>query len=144
MIRQLHHVCILTADVERLSVQLTGLLGLDPSPTPRVVSAEPLELRTVMLPVGNGTFLQLLEPRRGPGVAELASGGEGALYEVAFEVDRAEDAARAVESLGVVPEDMAGSRLPGGYATAGSGSRFLYLPRGATSGVRIELIEPVR
>jgi hypothetical protein len=144
VIRQLHHACVLTGDIDGMATRLTRMLGLGQPPDPRAVSNESVELRTLMLPLGNGTYLQLLEPHRGPGVAELESGGEGVLYEVAFEVDRAEDAARTIRSLGVAPEDLAGSQLAAGYATAGSGNRFLYLPRAATSGVRIELIEPVR
>src|SRR4051794_35780891 len=135
MIRQLHHACVLTGDVDRVATHLTRMFRLAPPPSPRVVSNEAMELRTVMVPIGNGTFLQLLEPHRGPGVSELAAGGEGVLFEVALEVDRAEDAARAVQALGITAEDLTGSPLPEGYATAGSGNRFLYLPRASTSGV---------
>jgi catechol 2,3-dioxygenase-like lactoylglutathione lyase family enzyme len=142
MIRQLHHVCILTDDVDALAARLQATLGLPAPPTPRLVSNEGTELRTTMLPIGNGTYLQLLEPHRGPGVAELEHGGEGALFEVAFEVRAADRAAEEVRGRGLTPVDLSGQPLAEGYATAGSGSRYLYLPRHMTAGVRVELIEP--
>jgi len=144
MIRQLHHACILSGDIDRLASRLADVFGLSQPPIPRHVATDSLELRTVMVSVGNGTFLQLLEPHRGPAVAELAAGGEGTLYEVAFQVMRAADAARDLRARGIVPEDLAGSPLPEGYATAGSGNRFLYVPRASTGGPRIELIELAR
>jgi hypothetical protein len=142
MIRQLHHTCVLTGDLNRLTARLGTILALPEAPSPRFVSTDDMEIRTVMLPVGNGTYLQILEPHRGPGVAELAAGGEGALYEVAFEVERAQEASVAVRAQGITPQDLVGRPLADGFATAASGSRFLYLPREATGGVRVELIQP--
>jgi catechol 2,3-dioxygenase-like lactoylglutathione lyase family enzyme len=142
MIEQLHHVCILTANIEALSERLHAALGVPLASAARTVAGDGVEMRTAMISLGNGTFLQLLEPHLGPGVAELAAGGEGALYEVAFKVSSAEQAAAEAASRGLVPSAFAGTPLSEGYATAGSGSRYLYLPVASTAGVRIELIEP--
>jgi hypothetical protein len=142
VIVQLHHVCILTANVDTLAARLQETLGVPAAPPARTVSTERAELRSTMLPVGNGTYLQLLEPRRGPGVAELSAGGEGALYEVAFQVDDARAAGDAMQERGLKPIGMAGEPLAENHAVAGSGSRFLYLPRHLTGGVRVELIQP--
>jgi hypothetical protein len=142
LIQQLHHVCILTADVEALGGRLHDALGLPLPPPARVVSGPTLELRTAMLPIGNGTYLQLLEPHSGPGVAELAAAGEGALFEVAFKVDSADHAAKEAANRGITPTSLSGLPLENGYAVAGSGSRYLYLPSTSTGGVRVELIEP--
>jgi catechol 2,3-dioxygenase-like lactoylglutathione lyase family enzyme len=142
VIVQLHHVCILTADVETLAARLQDTLGVPAAAPAREVSSERAELRTTMLPVGNGTYLQLLQPHRGPAVAELQAGGEGALYEVAFQVDDARAAGDAMQERGLKPVGLAGEPLAANHAVAGSGSRFLYLPRHLTGGVRVELIEP--
>jgi hypothetical protein len=142
VIVQLHHVCILTGDVDGLAARLQETLGVPTAPPARAVSNDRVELRTTMLPVGNGTYLQLLEPHRGPGVAEYQAGGEGALYEVAFEVDDARAAGDAMHERGLSPVGLAGEPLPENHTVASSGSRFLYLPRHLTGGVRVELIQP--
>ena len=142
MISQLHHACILTGDIERLASRLGTVLALPSSVAPRDVQAAGYALRTAMLPIGNGTYLQLLEPLRGPGVAELAAGGEGTLFEVAFQVDSASSAAAAVRARGLRPTDFGGRPLDDGFATAASGSRYLYLPPAEMAGVRVELIQP--
>jgi hypothetical protein len=142
MISQLHHACILTGNIERLASRLGTVLALPSSVTPRDVQADGYALRTAMLPIGNGTYLQLLEPQRGTGVAELASGGDGTLFEVAFHVDSASSAAAAVRGHGLHPTDFGGRALDGGFATAASGSRYLYLRPSEMAGVRVELIEP--
>ncbi len=95
VIVKLHHVAILSSDVDALAARLQETLGLPAAPPARAVSSDRVELRTTMLPVGNGTYLQLFEPHRGPGVAELQAGGDGALYEVAFQVDDARAAGDA-------------------------------------------------
>jgi catechol 2,3-dioxygenase-like lactoylglutathione lyase family enzyme len=142
VIVKLHHVAILSSDVDALAARLQDTLGLPAAPAARAVSNDRVELRTTMLPVGNGTYLQLFEPHRGPGVAELRAGGDGALYEVAFEVDDARAAGDALHARGLQPLGLAGEPLPENHAVAGSGSRFLYLPRHLTGGVRVELIQP--
>jgi len=142
VIQQLHHVCILTERIEPLAERLHTALAL-PMPLPaRSVSGDGLELRTTMIPLGNGTFLQLLEPHEGPGTAELAAGGEGTLFEVAFKVASAEHAAAEAVRRGHTPSSFAGLPLSGGYAIAASGSRYLYLPPATTGGINVELIEP--
>jgi Glyoxalase/Bleomycin resistance protein/Dioxygenase superfamily len=142
VIVQLHHVCILTGNVEGLAARLQQTLGVVAATPARAVANDRVELRTTMLPVGNGTYLQLLEPHRGPGVAELQAGGDGALYEVAFQVDDARAAGDAMQERGLKPVGLAGEPLAENHAVAGSGSRFLYLPRHLTGGVRVELIQP--
>lgn len=125
-----------------MSRRLETSLGLPPAPEPRTVSADGLSLRTTMMNLGNGTYLQLLEPRVGVGVAELAAQGEGALFEIAFKVASASEASSYVRGRGVTPVSLTGAPLTSGFATASSGSRYLYLPPEAVGGVRVELIEP--
>jgi catechol 2,3-dioxygenase-like lactoylglutathione lyase family enzyme len=144
VIRRLHHVGVLTDDIEAMLTYYAALLGVARPPITNVERPR-LRLRTAMIPTGPDatTYLQIIEPRLGPGVAELADHGNGALFEIAFEVDDLPALTQALRGQGVEPEDFAGQPLDGPFAVAASGNRFAYLPSAATRGTRTELIEPV-
>src|SRR5205814_355713 len=112
VIVSLQHVGVLTGDLEAAVDRFSALLGNVPA---RVVAVDRLgvKLRTAMIPVGNGsgTFVQLIEPERGPGVSELAAGGEGTLYEMAFEVSDIEEARDEAVAAGALPTDLVGEPL---------------------------------
>lgn len=144
MIRRLHHVAILTDDIEAMVSHYVAMLGVG-RPTITDVDRPDLRLRTAMVPSGPEatTYLQIIEPRIGAGVRELAEGGNGTLFEIAFEVDDLASVTATLRGQGVRPEDFAGRPLDVPFATATSGNRFAYLPIGSTRGTRTELIEPV-
>ena len=137
---RLHHVGLAVDDLDRTSQQLTALFGF-PAAMARTVKDPDFELRTAMVPVGGASHLQLIEPIRGLGAGETRN---GAVVEVAFEVTDIAAASAHVQSRGLSPVDVAGRPLPAGYAVAGSGSRYLYLPADAGLGTRVELIEPAQ
>jgi catechol 2,3-dioxygenase-like lactoylglutathione lyase family enzyme len=143
-IKRIHHVGILTADIEAAVESYSLLLHNRP---PRIVDvARPaVRLRSAMIPVGegSGTHVQLIQPVEGPGVNELEKGGEGVLYEVAFEVADIAAANKAARQAGEFPTDLAGDTFEGPYLTASSGSRYFYLQPTAQRGTRLELIEVV-
>jgi catechol 2,3-dioxygenase-like lactoylglutathione lyase family enzyme len=143
-IKRIHHVGILTADIEAAVESYALLLTNRP---PRIVDvARPaVRLRSAMIPVGegSGTHVQLIQPVEGPGVDELEKGGEGVIYEVAFEVADIAAANTAARQAGEFPTDLAGDTFEGPYLTAGSGSRYFYLQPTAQRGTRLELIEVV-
>ena len=141
MISRLHHACVLTSNAQGLGATLSNVLGL-PVTEVRTVNTDVVSLATTMVPVGNGSYLQLLQPGAGPGVAELASYGDGFIYEVAFQVNSASQAWRDMRGRGITAVDMAGRPLRDGCAVASSGSRYLYLRPEDVGGLRVELIEP--
>jgi hypothetical protein len=95
-----------------------------------------------MVPTGGGTHIQLIEPSRGPYVAELAERGDGCAVEIAFEVADIAGASEEVRRRDLAPVDLVDAPLSSGFAQAASGSRYLYLPAGALLGTRVELIQP--
>jgi len=141
MISRLHHACVLTSDARGLGATLSDVLGF-PGTKVRSVDTGMVTLGTTMVPVGNGSYLQLLQPGAGPGVAELASYGDGFIYEVAFQVSDANQAWQDLRGRGISPVDIAGRPLRDGCAVAASGSRYLYLRPEDVGGLRVELIEP--
>ena len=143
-IRRLHHVAILTRSIERSVDHYVHLLGVE-RPEIRAVDRPGLKLRTTMVATGPGadTRIQLIEPEIGPGVEELAKGGDGTLFEVAFEVGDIAAAATAYRVAGTEPQDLAGDRLDVDYLTAASGARYFYVPSEASDGTRTEIYEPV-
>jgi NAD(P)-dependent dehydrogenase (short-subunit alcohol dehydrogenase family) len=144
-IRRLHHVGILTHSIDQLIEHYVALLGVD-RPEVRAIDRPGMKLRTTMVATGPGsdTYLQLIEPEVGPGVDELARGGDGTLFELAFAVDDISTASEAFRSNGTIPTDMPGSPIDSAFLTALSGSRYFYLPREAGAGTRTEIFEPVR
>ena len=141
MISRLHHACVLTSNAQGLGATLSDLFGF-PATTVRSVNTDAVSLGTTMVPVGNGSYLQLLQPGTGPGVAELASYGDGFIYEVAFQVSDASQAWQDLRRRGITAVDIAGRPLRDGCAVASSGSRYLYLRPEDACGLRVELIEP--
>ena len=145
MIQRLHHVGILTHDLDAMLAHYLDLLGVERPPI-SVVDRPDLRLRTTMIAtgrVGITPFLQIIEPHLGPGVQELADGGEGTLFEIAFEVAGLEELTSELRDRGIHPEDFSGRPLDSPFATAASGNHYAYLPKGSTRGTRTELIEPV-
>jgi catechol 2,3-dioxygenase-like lactoylglutathione lyase family enzyme len=144
VIRRLHHVAILTDDIEGTVSHYVAMLQVQ-RPLITDVDRPDLQLRTAMVPTGPDatTYIQIIEPRRGAGVKELAERGNGSLFEIAFEVDDLARLTATMRDQGVAPLDFAGQPLDGPFATAASGNRFAYLPLGTTRGTRTELIEPM-
>jgi catechol 2,3-dioxygenase-like lactoylglutathione lyase family enzyme len=144
-ITRVHHVGVLTRDIEAAVETYAGLLGNRP---PRVVDVKRpgVQLRSAMIPVGaeSGTHVQLIQPIEGPGVLELGTGGEGTLYEIAFEVADIAAAAAAMRASGERPTDVAGLEFDGPYLVASSGNRYFYLQPSERRGTRLELIEVQR
>jgi NAD(P)-dependent dehydrogenase (short-subunit alcohol dehydrogenase family) len=143
-IRRLNHVAILTGSIERTLDHYVSLLGVE-RPAILDVDRPGVKLRTTMVRTGPHaeTSLQLIQPEIGPGVDELARGGDGTLYEIAFEVDDIGSTARSFRSDGVAPRDLLGQEIESEYLTAASGSRYFYLPTDATLGTRTEILGPV-
>jgi catechol 2,3-dioxygenase-like lactoylglutathione lyase family enzyme len=144
MITNLHHVAILTSDMEKAVEYYTELLGCEP-PEPVRIDKPGMRLRSALLPVGSdkATFLQILEPEVGPGVKELAEGGEGTLFEMAFQVDDAENFADRMIERGAPPSDIAEQPVDGKYIVSKFGNKYFILPGSKMHGTRIEIVEMV-
>ena len=70
MIRQIHHVAILTNDIDAAINHYVDLIGCEKA-GPIDVEKPGLRWRSVLLPIGNGTTaLQLIQPLEGPGVED--------------------------------------------------------------------------
>lgn len=141
-IMRIHHVGILTADIDAAVEAFYELLRNRP---PRIVDVTrpELRLRSAMIPVGqhSGTFVQLIQPQEGPGVSDLAIHGEGVLYEVGFEVEDIEAASSAAREAGEIPTNLAGNPLEGAYLTASSGNRYFYLQPTDVRRTRMEFLQ---
>jgi catechol 2,3-dioxygenase-like lactoylglutathione lyase family enzyme len=144
MIKRLHHVGILTHDIEAASDRFRRLLDAPASPI-RHVTQPAFSLWTTMIAAGleSGSFVQLIQPEIGPGAADLAASGEGSLYEIAFEVDDIETASASFRADGLVPCDIAGNPIDRAFLVASSGNRYFYLSPAQTGGTHIEIIQVV-
>lgn len=140
--RRLHHVAVLTRDIEASVEHYLRLVGAE-RPEIRSVDSPGLRLRTAMIRPGSdpSASVQLIEPRIGPGVEELERGGEGTLFEVAWEVEDIDAAADGMRASGAGLLDLA-DRPVDAPVTARSGSRYFYLAAEVTGGTRTEVIQP--
>lgn len=137
----LHHVAILTSDIEAKTRHLTCLFGGHARPIVDIESSG-LALRSTMITFSDGFgAIQLIEPRIGPGVFELATFGEGTIYEIALETENADEFAHesSLRRLSLDGKDLGRS-----VKIAASGSKYFYLDSGQTGGTRFEIIEPQR
>jgi catechol 2,3-dioxygenase-like lactoylglutathione lyase family enzyme len=140
MIKRLHHVGVVTSNIEKSLQFYVTAFGC---PDVNIVSVDKpgLKLRTAMIPLGTGTHLQLIEPKIGLGVEELAERGEGAIVEMALEVDDIEAAHDRMREQQMFPVSILGDPLQEKFVRAASGNKYFYLPKAKTRGTSIEFIE---
>jgi NAD(P)-dependent dehydrogenase (short-subunit alcohol dehydrogenase family) len=141
-IRRLDHVAILTRSMERSIEHYADFLGVE-RPLIRDIDRPGLKLRTAMIRAGkeSDAHIQLIEPAVGPGVVELQRDGDGAIFEIAFEVEDIDEAADLLLAGGARLEDIRANAVDGPL-TAASGNRFFYLSRDHTQGTRTEIVQP--
>ena len=142
MITNLHHVAILTADLEAAVAYYVDLLGCQP-PKIAQVDKPDVKLRSAMLPIGpkGETFLQILEPQLGPGVQELAQRGEGTLFEMAFETDDIEAFADQLRPRNITPSNIAEQPIEEKYIESKFGNRYFILPGRQVRQTRMEIVQ---
>lgn len=142
MVKKLHHVAILTSDIEEMVEYYQETFGC---PAPKIVSVDKpdFKLKTAMVPVGSdgASRLQVIQPVEGPGVKELREGGEGTIFELAFEVEDIEEFFDQLRSKGMTPVDLLGRPIESKYLVASSGTRYFYLPKSQTRGTVIEICQ---
>lgn len=144
MITNLHHVAILTSNIEDAIQFYTNLLGCQ-SPRIAEVDRPGVKLKSAMLPIGptGDTYLQLIEPSEGPGVAELERGGEGTLFEVGFQVDDIADLHDQMDAREIRPQDLAGDSIEDKFIESKFGNRYFFLPKDKTRGTRLEFVQVI-
>jgi catechol 2,3-dioxygenase-like lactoylglutathione lyase family enzyme len=141
MITNLHHVAILTSDLDKAVRFYVDLLDC-PMPKIAEVDKPNIRLRSAMVPIGNGeTFLQILEPEIGPGKKELAERGEGALFEMAFQTDDIEQFAIKMQTEGITPSNLAEQPIKEKYIQSKFGNRYFILPGKQLRGTRTEIVQ---
>ena len=142
MIIGLHHVAILTTDMEDTLDFFATLFGSE-KPASVAIDKPGLKFRTVMLPIGaaGSTFLQIIEPQEGPGVEELERDGEGALFEIGYRVEDLEAFNERMIAEGIAPVDLQGNPIDGQYLVSSFGNRYSFLPKDKTKGARSEFVQ---
>lgn len=142
MIARIHHVAILTSNMEDAIMHFSMLLGCS---SPRVFQADSpgLKFRSAMLPIGTSgeTYLQFIEPSEGPGAEELSRDGEGRLFEVGFQVDDIEDFYERMVAKGIFPVDIKGQPIESKFIVSKFGNRYFFLPKDKTRGTRVEVVQ---
>lgn len=143
MIRRLHHVGIVTSNLDAAVRHYSSLYGCVAPSVVTSIDRPGLKFRTVMLSVasGCGNHIQLIEPEIGFGLEELQTKGEGAIIEMAFEVDDIEAFSREAAAQGLEPRNLLGLPIDTPYLVAASGNRYLYLPKERNFGTSIEIIQ---
>ena len=141
MIRQIHHVAILTSDIEAAIGHYVDLIGCQRR-DPVDIQKHGLKWRSVLLPIGNQTTaLQLIQPLEGPGVEELNARGEGALFEVGFVCEDADAFVENLRARVVAPSDLAEAAIDTNYIISKYGNRYFIVPRQKSRGTRLEFIQ---
>ena len=142
MIKQLHHVAILTSNIEEAIQYYCKLLGCQ-ARDPVEVDKGGARLRTVMLPLGPSgtTFLQLIEPEQGPGVEELKRTGEGVIFEIGFQTEDIESFHSHLATMGIEASDLCENPIQKKYLESKYGNRYFVLPRSMARGSRLEIVQ---
>ena len=141
MVKNLHHVAILTKNIEDAVAYYQDMLGCEEVKIADV-ALPGVKMKSAMLPIGDGTTsLQIIEPNEGPGVKELAERGEGALLEVAFQVEDAEAFSDKMKARGVSPCTINEQPIDDKYTVSKFGNRYFILPGDKMRGTRIEVVQ---
>ena len=144
MILGLHHVAILTRNMDEALTRYCELFGCE---RPNVIDVDYPDqnviLKTAMLPIGptGSTSLQVIQPIEGVGCAELEKGGEGAIFEIGYQVDDLGAFNDDMISKGFGPTNIAENPIPGKFNVSKFGNRYSLLPREATGGTRSEFVQ---
>ena len=144
MIDRLHHVAIVTSDLEGSVAHWAPLLG---SAEARVVVADRpgVRLRTTMLSIArSGSYLQVFEPREGPGLSLLRERGEGAILEVGLQTHDIRSVASWIREEGGTPRGLSEDALKDDCLVSAAGNRYLFLPPELSRGTRVEVVELVQ
>lgn len=130
-VRGLHHVAVVTADIDAELALYRDRLGLEPS---AIRDVPDQRVRIAFLPVG-GVLLELVQPTDAEsGVARfLAERGRSTLHHLCFAVDRLADVLDELASNGVELVDRAPRK--------GAEGDVAFLHPRAADGVLIELID---
>ena len=100
---------------------------------------------TFLKPSNNGIMIELIEPRRGIWKKRLDEEGTGSICELCFSVNDIGSFYDKMENSNIILEDMQGNPLNKEnkkyiYSKA-TGDKFAYLPKKATQGTLIEIVE---
>ncbi len=141
MIRRIHHVAILTRDIDAAIKHYVDLIGCETA-EPIDVDKPGMRWRSVLLPIGNGTTaLQLIQPLEGPGVEALEQGGEGTVFEIGFACEDVEAFGQHLALRGIEPADLAGQPLADKYMKSKYGNRVFIISREDSRGTRLEIVQ---
>jgi len=143
MIDQIHHVAILTHDIEAAIEHYVKLLGCTRK-EPADIEKPGLKWRSVLLPIGGedgSTALQLIQPLEGPGKQQLEEQGEGALFEIGFKCADADAFVKHLHQEGAQQGDLLEYPIDEPYMTSKYGNKFFILPRQHSRGTRLEFVE---
>ncbi len=141
MIKRLHHVAILTSDIDQAIRHYVDLLGCTEK-EPATVEKPGVRWRTVLLPIGDGdTCIQLIEPHEGPGVEELQRGGEGTLFEIGFRCEDIDGFHDHLVDRDIQPGDLREQALSERSLTSKFGNRYFIVPREKSRGTRLEVVQ---
>ena len=143
MINQIHHVAILTHDIDAAIEHYIALLGCERKEA-MDVRKPGLHWRSVLLPIGGETgttALQLIQPLEGPGKQQLETQGEGALFEIGFKCADAEAFVSHLNAGGRKQADLTEQPLEEACMTSKYGNKFFILPPDQSRGTRLEFVQ---
>ena len=100
---------------------------------------------TFLKPSNNGIMIELIEPIRGIWKKRLDKEGTGSIWELCFSVDDIESFYNKMEDNNIILEDMQGNPLNKENKkyinSKATRNKVAYLPKKATQGTLIEIIE---
>jgi catechol 2,3-dioxygenase-like lactoylglutathione lyase family enzyme len=148
---ELNNISVIVRNLEEATKFWMIMLGLEPpkkghyyySDSGVSTIDEPgHKIKYGFLHLAEDTYLELVEPIKGPRVKVLKEKGEGAIYMLGLRVDNIEKWYDEMIKKGITPVDSVGSPLTDKkYLATPSGSKIFFLPQDKTSGLLIEFIE---
>lgn len=142
MIKKLHHVAILTSNMEAALDFYTDFLNCERS---KVISVdkEDMKFKTVLLPIGKEgqTCLQIIEPSKGPGVEELEKNGEGTIFEIGYEAEDMDKLYEQLSEKGIKPANFAGVHIEDKYMVSSFGNKYFFIPKDKMRNTRTEVVQ---
>jgi catechol 2,3-dioxygenase-like lactoylglutathione lyase family enzyme len=141
VITSLHHVAILTADIEAAVTFYSRLFGIS-KPDIIQVNKENMKFKSIMLPIGDQrSFLQIIQPIEGPLVNVFQERGEGAIAEIGYQVEDIEKTLAQLAEEGFKPLDFGEHEIDGNFITSKYGNRYCFLSSDKMRGTRTELVQ---
>lgn len=143
----LNHISIVVKDLDQATKMYADLLGCKPPAPPhpystQLIMDEPgIKQKIQLLEMQNNSYIELVQPIKGPRLKTLEENGEGAVYQIGFRVDDIEKTYDELRTKGITPVTRNGPLTDRKYGFGLRGEKLFFIPPARGIGPSYEFVQ---